>query len=163
MKIVAATNNSKKLKEMERILKRLGFEVLSMGEAGVEVDPEENGETFAANAAIKAAAVAERCGLAAVADDSGLWCGRPGRRSGCPPPARYCDRPGKKATDSQRMDHILEELVCTPRERRTAGLSAPSAALCLMAAELLLRASARAGSVTRSWGTRDLDTTPSLW
>lgn len=129
MKIVAATNNSKKLKEMERILKGLGFEVLSMGEAGVEVDPEENGETFAANAAIKAAAVAERCGLAAVADDSGLCVdalgGAPGVHT-----ARYCDRPGKKATDSQRMDHILEELVCTPRERRTARFV--SAICCVM-------------------------------
>ena len=37
MKIVAATNNPKKCKEMERILKALGFEVLSMSEAGVEV------------------------------------------------------------------------------------------------------------------------------
>lgn len=129
MKIVAATNNPKKCKEMERILKALGFEVLSMSEAGVEVEPEEDGATFAANAAIKALAVAERCGLAAVADDSGLCVdaldGAPGVHS-----ARYCDRPGKKATDDMRMDRILEELVCTPRERRTARFV--SAICCVM-------------------------------
>lgn len=129
MKIVAATNNPKKLREMERILKELGFEVLSMKEAGVEADPEENGATFAANAAIKALAVAERCGLAAVADDSGLCIdalhGEPGVHT-----ARYCDRPGQRATDDQRMDRILEELVCTPRERRTARFV--SAICCVM-------------------------------
>lgn len=162
MKIVAATNNSKKLKEMERILKRLGFEVLSMGEAGVEVDPEENGETFAANAAIKAAAVAERCGLAAVADDSGLCVDALGGAPVSTPPATVTGQAKRQRTASGWII-FWRSWSAPPESGVPPGLSAPSAALCLMAAELLLRASARAGSVTRSWGTRDLDTTPSLW
>ena len=58
--VIAATNNAGKLKEFEAILSPLGFQVVSMREAGISADPEENGTTFAANAKIKAQAVAER-------------------------------------------------------------------------------------------------------
>ena len=46
MEFVAATNNAHKLKEMRRILERMGHTVLSQKEAGVSLDPEENGTTF---------------------------------------------------------------------------------------------------------------------
>ena len=70
MKIVAATGNAHKLKEIGEILG--GFEVLSAAEAGFFGEPEETGSTFLENALIKARAVAEATSLPALADDSGL-------------------------------------------------------------------------------------------
>ncbi len=71
-KIVLATNNQNKLREVRQILTPLGIEVLSQKEAGTHANPEENGTTFAANAEIKARAVFEEIGLPVIADDSGL-------------------------------------------------------------------------------------------
>lgn len=72
MKLIIASGNLKKIREMRDILETLGFEVLSQGEAGVYVEPEETGTTFSENALIKARAVMRACGCAAVADDSGI-------------------------------------------------------------------------------------------
>ncbi len=69
---VLATHNPGKLAEMKRILSGLGVEVISPAEAGVEVDVEETGTTFAENAMLKAKAYCEASGLPAIADDSGL-------------------------------------------------------------------------------------------
>ena len=69
---VLATHNPGKLAEMKRILSGLGVEVISPAEAGVEVDVEETGTTFAENAMLKAKAVCAAAGLPAIADDSGL-------------------------------------------------------------------------------------------
>ncbi|MCI8804189.1 MAG: RdgB/HAM1 family non-canonical purine NTP pyrophosphatase [Oscillibacter sp.] len=69
---VLATHNPGKLAEMKRILSGLGVEVISPAEAGVEVDVEETGTTFAENAMLKARAVCAAAGLPAIADDSGL-------------------------------------------------------------------------------------------
>lgn len=71
-KFVLATHNPGKLAEMKAILSGLGVEVLSPAEAGVEVDVEETGSTFAENAMLKAKAVCAAAGLPAIADDSGL-------------------------------------------------------------------------------------------
>lgn len=72
-KIVFATSNEGKMKEIRLILKDLGVPVLSMKEAGVEIEIEENGATFEENAIIKAKAVAGAVQDAVVlADDSGL-------------------------------------------------------------------------------------------
>nr|WP_325199944.1 XTP/dITP diphosphatase [uncultured Oscillibacter sp.] len=71
-KFVLATHNPGKLAEMKAILSGLGVEVLSPAEAGVEVDVEETGTTFAENAMLKAKAVCAAAGLPAIADDSGL-------------------------------------------------------------------------------------------
>lgn len=70
MKIVAATGNAHKLQEFRSIL--TGYEILSQSEAGFFGDVEETGATFAENALIKARAVAQATGMAALADDSGL-------------------------------------------------------------------------------------------
>ena len=56
-KLVMATNNANKLKEVKEILSPMGIEVLSQNEVGVNVNPEENGETFEQNSEIKARAV----------------------------------------------------------------------------------------------------------
>lgn len=71
-RIVFATGNEGKMKEIRMILKDLGVEVLSMKEAGLESDIEENGSTFEENAVIKARAIAQMCDAVVLADDSGL-------------------------------------------------------------------------------------------
>lgn len=71
-RIVFATGNKGKLKEVEMILKDLGRQVVFMKEAGVETEIVEDGTTFAENAMIKARAVHAVCGGLVLADDSGL-------------------------------------------------------------------------------------------
>ena len=71
-RIIFATGNEGKLKEIKVILEEPGVEVISMKEAGIEADIEENGTTFEENAVIKARAVAAKTGKIVLADDSGL-------------------------------------------------------------------------------------------
>ena len=71
-RIIFATGNEGKLKEIRMILQDLGVEVISLKEAGVEAGAEENGTTFEENARIKAQAVMEQTGEVVLADDSGL-------------------------------------------------------------------------------------------
>ncbi len=71
-KIVFATGNAGKMREIRLIMEDLGMEILSMKEAGVDLDIQENGTTFGENAAIKAKAVWEKTGGIVLADDSGL-------------------------------------------------------------------------------------------
>ena len=71
-RFVLATRNTGKIREMNEILSPLGVETVSQKEAGVSVQVQETGETFAENAALKAKAVCEASGLPAIADDSGL-------------------------------------------------------------------------------------------
>lgn len=107
MKLIIASNNEKKIREMRGILSDLGFEVLSQSEAGIHVEPEETGHTFAENALIKAAAVMEASGCPAVADDSGIVVdaldGAPGI---------YSARFGGDAcvTDQDRTNLLLEKM-----------------------------------------------------
>ena len=114
MKIIAATNNAGKVKEIKDIL--AGVEVISLKEAGLNIDPEENGVNFEENALIKARAVAQVSGMPAISDDSGLCVdaldGAPGIYS-----ARYA---GEDATDAQRIEKLLNEMKGLPREQRKA-------------------------------------------
>ena len=71
-KIVFATGNVGKVKEIRMILADLGMEVLSMKEAGIRLDIEEDGTTYEENALIKARAVAAHTDAIVMADDSGL-------------------------------------------------------------------------------------------
>ena len=117
MKLVLATQNPKKLKEMNEILSHLGVEVVSEAELGVRIEVEETGETFTDNARLKATAVMQATGLPAVADDSGLMVdalnGEPGVYS-----ARYggpdC------ISDSDRINYLLKKLENVPEGKRTA-------------------------------------------
>lgn len=68
--IILASNNKDKVKEVKEILK--GYDVISMKEAGIDVDIEENGTTFEENALIKARAIMKLTGQITMADDSGL-------------------------------------------------------------------------------------------
>ena len=104
MKIVAATTNKGKIREFQEILGKLGYEVVSMQDAGIDVFVEETGTTFAENALIKARAVALLCDHPVIADDSGLCVdaldGAPGIYS-----ARFA---GEEATDKDRNIKLLE-------------------------------------------------------
>lgn len=106
MKLVLASKNQKKLKELRDILSAQGVEVVSEAEVGVDVDVEETGTTFAENAYLKAHAVMEATGLPAVADDSGLCVdalnGAPGVYS-----ARYG---GPELDDVGRYRLLLESM-----------------------------------------------------
>lgn len=117
MKFIIATNNKKKLCELERILNPLGIDAVSAKDCGITLDDvEETGETFAENAYLKAAAAHKKTGLPAVADDSGLCVdalnGRPGVFS-----ARYA---GENATDAEKNEKLLSELSDVPDEKRNA-------------------------------------------
>lgn len=111
---ILASNNPKKQKEMGDILAGLGVRVISMAQAGIDVQPEETGGTFEENALIKAKAVCRAGGLPALADDSGLAVdalgGAPGIHS-----ARYC--PG---TDWDRLQFLLKNMEDIPEENRGA-------------------------------------------
>lgn len=71
-KIIFATGNQDKMREIREIYRDLGYEILSMKEAGIDVDIVEDGETFEENALIKAKAIAACCDAIVFADDSGL-------------------------------------------------------------------------------------------
>ena len=72
MKLVLASKNAKKLKEMNEILSGMGVEVCLQSDVGIDIDVEETGTTFEENSLLKARAVMEASGLPAIADDSGL-------------------------------------------------------------------------------------------
>ena len=71
MRLIVASNNSNKLREFHEILGER-FDIVSMHEAGIDADIEENGTTFEENAQIKAKAIMEMTGALVLADDSGL-------------------------------------------------------------------------------------------
>lgn len=108
MNIIVATKNKNKVREISKMFSPLGFKVMSQEEAGIDVDVEETGDTFAKNALIKARAVAMLCDGddCVLADDSGLCVealdGRPGVYS-----ARYA---GPGATDEEKIEKLLNEM-----------------------------------------------------
>jgi XTP/dITP diphosphohydrolase len=117
-KLLLASANRGKLRELRAILEGLPVELVGLDDAGAGEPPEveETGDTFLENALLKARAYADWSGLAAVADDSGLEVdalgGAPGVRS-----ARYA---GQGAGDQANLDKLLAELTGVPPERRTA-------------------------------------------
>lgn len=115
MRIVLATNNAKKRVELERILEGLDVELVPMGELGLP-SPVEDGETFEANALLKARAACDATGLVAIADDSGLVVdglgGEPGVIS-----ARWAGTDGDDAANNAKLVRLLAEV---PEADRTA-------------------------------------------
>ena len=73
-KIIIATTNEGKMKEFRALLAHKDVEIMSMKEAGIDIDIEENGTTFEENAAIKAGTVRDHTGCLCLSDDSGLLC-----------------------------------------------------------------------------------------
>ena len=108
MKLILASNNAKKLKELKAILSDMDVELLSQREAGCDFEVEETGTTFEENAYLKAKAVADATGEITVADDSGLMVealnGEPGVYS-----ARYAPG-GHDATDKEKYEYLLSKM-----------------------------------------------------
>lgn len=71
-KLIFATGNADKMKEIRMILGDCDYDIISMKEAGIKIDIDENGTTFEENAIIKAKAIMEATGCLTLADDSGL-------------------------------------------------------------------------------------------
>lgn len=116
MIFAVATNNLKKLAEIQRILDRLGHTAKTLKQLGINIEIDENGTTFAENALIKAKTVAEICNMPTISDDSGLEVdalqGAPGVYT-----ARYG---GENATDDENIDKLLREMKNVPAHKRTA-------------------------------------------
>lgn len=114
-KIVLATGNQGKVKEMADVLAEFGFEVIAQSEFGIE-SPEETGLTFVENALIKARYASQMTGLPAIADDSGLAVdalgGAPGLYS-----ARYA---GEDGNDQANRKKLLEEMANVADQDRVA-------------------------------------------
>ena len=115
-KIVVATNNSGKLKEMKDILK--GIEIVSFKDFGIIIEVEEDQDTFEGNALKKAKEVYELVKLPCIADDSGLCIeylqGFPGVKT-----ARFL---GEKASQEERNNYLLKQLETIPKEKRQAKI-----------------------------------------
>ena len=109
---VIATNNPKKLREIDAILKLVGAGAITMREAGIDTDPEETGSTFEENAYIKAHAACVASGKPAIADDSGLEVDALDKAPGIYS-ARYCE-----GSDSDRVDFLLKNM--QGKQNRTA-------------------------------------------
>ena len=108
-----ATNNAGKAKDFETLFKPFGVKVLTLNDIEGDIDVEETGDTFEANAILKAETVAQLLGKIVIADDSGLEIdalgGAPGVYS-----ARYA---GAEKNDDANIDKVLQELETTPEER----------------------------------------------
>lgn len=115
-KIIFATGNMGKMKEIREILKDLDAEVFSMKEAGVEADIVEDGKTFEENAVIKAKTVCELTGEIALADDSGLEIDYLNKEPGIYS-ARYM---GEDTSYRIKNANLIERLEGVPDEKRTA-------------------------------------------
>lgn len=116
-KLIVASNNGHKVLEIKEMLSKFDLQVLSLKEAGIDVDVEENGTTFMENALIKARAIKALCHDAMVlSDDSGLAVealnGAPGIYS-----ARYC---GEHGNDIENNKKLIREMNGIPFEDRRA-------------------------------------------
>ena len=118
-KIVFATGNEGKMREIREILRDMDAEILSMKEAGIVVEIEENGTTFEENAAIKAqtvAAAAKEPGIIVLADDSGLEVDYLDKEPGIYS-ARYL---GETTPYAVKNQNLIDRLEGVPDNKRTA-------------------------------------------
>ena len=115
-RIIFATGNQGKLREIREILRDLDVEVISMKDAGIQVPIEENGNSFIENALIKARTVEEASGEITMADDSGLEVDALNKEPGIYS-ARYM---GEETSYRMKNENILERLQGVPEDKRTA-------------------------------------------
>jgi XTP/dITP diphosphohydrolase len=115
VRVVLASSNSGKLRELASLLAPFGFDLVAQTTLGIET-PSETGQTFTENALLKARHAAAATSLPSLADDSGIEVdalgGRPGVYS-----ARYA---GEGASDHDNLRKMLDELRDVPPEKRTA-------------------------------------------
>ncbi|HEX7395577.1 MAG TPA: RdgB/HAM1 family non-canonical purine NTP pyrophosphatase [Anaerolineaceae bacterium] len=126
--MLIATNNKGKVDEIRALLESLSLTLLIPSDLGLALEVTEDGQTYAENAAKKAAAFAQASGMIALGDDSGLEVdtlgGMPGLHS-----HRFCPIPN--ATDADRRKYLLERLSDRPRPwtarfRATVAIALPS-------------------------------------
>lgn len=133
MRVIVATGNKDKVKEIKEILSDMDALVVTMKDAGLSAEPEEDGATFLENAVIKAKAVAEKAAKSSdwkdavvMADDSGLVIdalnGEPGIYS-----ARYM---GHDTSYREKNANLIERLDNVPEEERSARFVCAVAAVC---------------------------------
>jgi XTP/dITP diphosphohydrolase len=113
-KLLIASNNHHKMTEFRRLFDHVAVDLLSPYDINLNLDVDETGDTFEANARLKARAFAKASGLLALADDSGIEIdaleGRPGVLS-----ARYG---GEGLDDAGRVQRLLQEMVSVPDDQR---------------------------------------------
>lgn len=126
-KMLAATNNKHKVDEIRDILKEINIEIISLKDAGIDIDVEETGKTFAENALIKAREISKHTDLPIIADDSGLEVfalnGEPGVWS-----ARYSGEEGEQK-DKKNNEKLLKNLEGVPDNARGARFCSVIAAV----------------------------------
>lgn len=114
--IIIATKNKGKAKDFEQLLEPMGYKVLTLHDVAPHMDVEETGETFEANAILKAEAIAQELQATVIADDSGLEIdaldGEPGVYS-----ARYS---GDERNDESNIDKVLQKMLQVPDSEKTA-------------------------------------------
>lgn len=134
-RMIFATGNENKMVEIREILGDLPLEILSMKQAGIRADIEENGTSFEENALIKAREVCRLAGEMVLADDSGLEIdylnGEPGIYS-----ARYM---GENTSYRVKNKNLMERLEGAPNEKRTARFVCAIAAVFPDGKELVVR------------------------
>jgi non-canonical purine NTP pyrophosphatase, rdgB/HAM1 family len=116
MKIIFATKNAGKVKEVKLMLEELDAEVVTMTEAGIDIDVDEDGKTFEENAIKKAKEIMQASGCVALSDDSGLEIDYLNKQPGVHS-ARFM---GENTSYDIKNQRILEMLHGVPDEKRTA-------------------------------------------
>ncbi len=159
MELVVATRNAGKLKEIRRLLESQDIKVLSLDNFPEAPEVEEDGDTFASNAAKKAEAIARFTGLPCLADDSGLVVaslqGRPGVHS-----ARFS---GADANDLSNNCKLLDEMALVPKKQRQAAFCCVMA-LCLPDQPTrLFEGRVEGGILSRSQGDGGFGYDPLFW
>lgn len=116
MKLILASNNKNKLKELKEKLSKFNIEVISQKEAGFDIEVDETGTTFEENAILKAEAIYNEIRKPVLADDSGLEIDALGGQPGI-----YSHRfAGENATDEDRINKVLTLMKDVEEEKRTA-------------------------------------------
>lgn len=134
-KIIFATGNQDKMREIREILADMDVEVVSMKEAGIHADIVENGSTFEENAVIKARTICEMTGEITLADDSGLEIDYLNKEPGIYS-ARYM---GEDTSYDVKNKNLIDRLDGVPKEKRTARFVCAIAAVLPDGRELVTR------------------------
>ena len=135
MRIVFATGNQNKMREIHEIMDDLGMEIVSMKEAGISADIVEDGTSFEEKAVIKASAIARQCEDIVLADDSGLEIDALNKEPGIYS-ARYM---GEDTSYTVKNRNLIERLEGVPKEQRTARFVCAIAAVLPGGKELVTR------------------------
>ncbi len=135
MRIIFATGNENKMREIREILGDIGPQILSMKEAGISADIVEDGDSFEANALIKSKAISKLCDDIVLADDSGLEVDYLDKAPGIYS-ARYM---GEDTSYDIKNQAIIDKLDGVPDEKRTARFVCAMAAVLPSGEEIVTR------------------------